>query len=70
MTQVLNVERPDVLVGFAQDVFRSLGQPVMIPRDVIATIDRVIDESLVTSLMDVRERERAVSPEALKLRIR
>jgi hypothetical protein len=70
MTQALNVELPDVLLGFAKDVFKSLGKPVIIPPEVIARIDRVIDESLVTTLLDVRERERAASPEALKLRIR
>jgi len=70
MTQALNVELPDVLLGVAKAVFKSLGKPVIIPPEVIARIDRVIDESLVTTLLDVRERERAVSPDALKLRIR
>ena len=70
MSQVLKVELPDVVLGFAKDVFRTLGQPVKIPPDVVARIDRVIDQSLVNTLMDVRERERASSPDALKLRIR
>ncbi len=70
MMQVLNLELPDELLGIAQKVFGSLGEPVMIPANVIARIDRVIDQSLVDTLLDVRERERAVSSDALKLRMR
>ncbi len=70
MTQVLDLELPSDLLGVAQQVFGTLGEPVRIPSQVIARIDRVIDQSLVDTLLDVRERERTVSTEALKLRIR
>jgi hypothetical protein len=61
---------PTELVEIAQQMAQHPGVPVDVSSSVLKTIDSTFHESLSESLRKVRERERNVPSEALKLRLR
>ena len=70
MQQVTALNLPQGLVDVLRQVPTKLGVAVSLERSQVAEVDRPLQATITNSLADVRERERASSVEALKLRIR